>query len=60
MQRLIILAIALLTLSACQTPSKNITQAEPAEKNGVYGSIGISTGVSSKNQTIGVSGSIGN
>ncbi|MBV7434019.1 hypothetical protein KRX19_03180 [Cardiobacteriaceae bacterium TAE3-ERU3] len=57
MQRIALITLALLALSACQVPTTT-KQPEPTEQSGVYGSVGASVGVSSglneKHQSVGV------
>ena len=57
MQRLSVTILALLALSACQAPTAT-KQPDPSEQSGVYGSVGASVGVSSglseKHQSVGV------
>lgn len=57
MQRLTLITLALLAVSACQSPTAS-NQPQPTEQSGIYGSVGASVGVSSglseKHQSVGV------
>ena len=57
MQRIALITLTLLALSACQAPT-TASQPQPTEQSGVYGSVGASAGVSSglseKHQSVGV------
>lgn len=57
MQRIALITLVLLTLNACQAPTIT-SQSEPTEQTRIYGSvgtsIGISSGLSEKHQSIGV------